>query len=89
MESRNLNPFVASERILNVLGLANIYNVRPSTLLYIKDEYTAFCFDEACGYIYAKMQNKETPIFKKDNDKEDNEKNHYSSFSELVKHTIK
>jgi hypothetical protein len=35
------------------------------------------------------MQNKETPIFKKDNEKEDNEKNHYSSFSELVKHTIK
>lgn len=69
-----------------MLGLANIYNVRPSTLLYIKDEYTAFCFDEACGYIYAKMQNKETPIFKKE---QDNEKKHYSSFSELVKHTIK
>jgi hypothetical protein len=73
-----------------VLGLANIYNVRPSTLLYIEDEYTAFCFDEACGFIYAKMQNKEEPNFKSDEEEGEKEgKKHYSSFSELAKHIRK
>ena len=70
-----------------MLGLANIYNVRPSTLLYIEDEYTAFCFDEACGYIYAKLQNKEEPKF--ESDEESESRNHYSSFSELAKHLPK
>ena len=28
----------------------------------IDDEYTAFCFDEACAFIVSKLQNKEEPI---------------------------
>lgn len=65
-----------------MLGLAQMYNVRPSTLLFISDEYTAFCFDEACGYIQAKILNKEEPEFKR---KESETGMHYSSFSELAK----
>jgi len=74
---------VASSRIINVLGLARMYHARPSTFLCIEDEYTAFCFDEACGYIQLKLDNKEEPIFR--NPKGEIEgKEHYSSFSELA-----
>lgn len=27
-----------------------MWSVRPSELLFIKDEYTAYCFDQACGH---------------------------------------
>jgi ATP sulfurylase len=50
---------------LNVLGLANVYKVRPSTLLDIVDPYTAYCFDEACAYITGKLEQGEEPRFKK------------------------
>lgn len=46
---------------MDVLGLSKIYKVRPSTLFGILDPYTAYCLDEACGYIYAKMNNQEDP----------------------------
>jgi hypothetical protein len=35
----------------------------PSEVLRIKDEYTSFCFDEACMYIIEKLENKEEPRF--------------------------
>lgn len=49
---------------MNVLGLANVYKVRPSTLLDITDSYTAYCFDEACAYIVGKLENNEQPQFR-------------------------
>lgn len=63
-----------------MLGLAKIYNVRPSTLLFIEDEYTAFCFDEACGIIFSRMQNKEEPVF----EVQEEDRKHYSSFSDYA-----
>jgi hypothetical protein len=48
-----------------VLGLANVYKVRPSTLLDITDSYTAYCFDEACAYITGQLEKGEEPQFKK------------------------
>jgi len=27
-----------------------MWSVRPSTLLAIQDDYTAYCFDQACGH---------------------------------------
>lgn len=47
-----------------MLGLANIYKCRPSTLLDISDPYTSFCFDEACAYIIQKLEDGEEPILK-------------------------
>lgn len=41
-------------------------------IIHIKDEYTQFCFDEACAYIISKVQKGETPMFRR----------HYSSFTE-------
>lgn len=48
---------------MSVLGLANTYKCRPSTLLDIYDPYTAFCFDEACAYIIQKIEKGEEPGF--------------------------
>lgn len=50
---------------MNVLGLANVYKCRPSTLLDIADPYTAYCFDEACAYITMQMEDGNEPTFKK------------------------
>ena len=43
--------------------MAETYRVRPSVLLNIPDEYTSYCFDEACAYILGRLRNKEKPIF--------------------------
>lgn len=68
-----MSPFVSSPRILSLLGVAQRYKVRPSSLLGDVDDYTAFCFDEACAYIMAEMDNGEEPVFHRQ----------YSSFTEL------
>lgn len=59
------NPFVASKAILSTLGMANIYQCRPSVLLGLREEYEAYCFDEACAYIKMRMQEGAEPVFKK------------------------
>lgn len=46
-----------------MLGLANVYKCRPSTLFGITDVYTAYCFDEACAFIVTKIENGEEPQF--------------------------
>ena len=70
-----MSPFVKSKEILNVLGLANVYKVRPSTFFDIEDDYTAYCFDEVCAYIVDRIEKGEEPQFK--NIKQ------YKSFREL------
>lgn len=50
---------------MNVLGLSNVYKVRPSTLLDITDPYTAYCFDEACAYMVGEMEQGNEPQFRK------------------------
>lgn len=37
------------------------YGCLPSVILGIEDSYTAFCFDEACCEILARLQNDEKP----------------------------
>lgn len=55
--------------------MANVYKVLPSTLIYIEDEYTAYCFNEACAYIIGKLESGEEPTFSKK----------YRSFKDLYK----
>lgn len=57
-----------------------MYHVKPSEVLNISDGYTAFCFDEACAVIMARMQNDEEPIFM-----EDEKPKHYRTFTEMMK----
>lgn len=58
-----------------VIGAASLWNCRPSELMCINDGYTAFCLDEACAYIKARMMDGEEPKFKKQ----------YKSFSDIYK----
>lgn len=37
-------------------------HTRPSELIEIDDEYTAFCFDEVCAYIISRMRDGEEPV---------------------------
>lgn len=45
--------------------MAQRYNCKPSEILSISEEYDAYCFNEACAYISAKMDEGEQPIFKR------------------------
>ena len=40
-----------------------MYNCRPSEIMAIDDSYTAYCLDEACALITAKMKSGEEPRF--------------------------
>lgn len=53
--------------------MAQMYKCRPSEILKIEDEYTAYCLDEACAVIQSKLANGETLQIKQQ----------YSSFSKL------
>ena len=59
-----------------MLGLANVYKVRPSTLLDLVDPYTAYCFDEACAYITKPIASGEAAQFKL----------RFKSFKEMYEH---
>lgn len=50
------------ENIVGFIGLAEYYNCRPSAFISA-DEYTKFCFDEACAYIKMQMKDKKRPKF--------------------------
>ncbi len=44
-------------------------------MIRVEDEYTAFCFDEACSYILGRLEAGEEPHFKKE----------YRSFADIYK----
>ena len=50
--------------------MSQLYNKRPSEFIGGLDEYTAFCFDEACSYIISMMRHDNEPKWK-DNIKEE------------------
>ena len=48
-----------------MLNLAKAQNRTPSEVLGIEDEYTAFCFDEACDYIVKRIAKGDEPRYEK------------------------
>ena len=61
--------------------MSKMYNCRPSEVVFIHDDYIAFCFDEACAYIrYMREEEKKEPNFN-----EKKKKKLKSSFSEMYK----
>lgn len=69
-------------RIESVLQIAKKFNRLPSEILHIDDEYTAFCFDEACCQILIHLENGEKPTYierKKEEPKE------YKGFTDFYK----
>lgn len=68
---------------MRVLGVSRYYRERPSRLMAIQDEYTAYCFDEACAVIqYKREVDKVEPRFWGDAPAEIK---HYSTPSEMYK----
>lgn len=53
-----LYPLFKSRKILNIISTAKTFGCRPSELLGINpyDTYTMYCVDEACTYLYNRMQ---------------------------------
>lgn len=58
------------------------YSCRPSDIMAIEDEYTAFCFDEACMLIRLRLENKEKPNYKEIKKEEELE---FHSFKDFYK----
>ena len=44
--------------------MARKYRCRPSEVLGIEDDYTAYCIDEACVYILGCMEEGKRPFFR-------------------------
>lgn len=65
--------------------MSQIYDVRPSAYLDVTDPYTAYCFDEACLFIYSKMKDGEEPVFRTEG-KGEITKPHFNSLSDMYKH---
>lgn len=55
-----------------------MYNRMPSEILRIKDEYTSFCFDEACMFLVDAIKNDKKLKF---------EENHNTSKENIRKRT--
>lgn len=45
------------------------FSCRPSEIMGITDNYTAFCFDEACAFIVKQIRDGKEPIMRVENDK--------------------
>lgn len=58
-----------------LLSMSKLYQVLPSVLLNIDDEYTAYCLNEACAYIRARVDKGEELQFERK----------YTSFADLYK----
>jgi hypothetical protein len=63
--------------------MSKLYNCLPSQLLGIEDDYTAFCFNEACSEIQIRLQNEEKPNYI-ENRKADEPKQ-YNNFKDFYK----
>lgn len=47
--------------------MSKTYQVRPSEIIGIKDdEYTSFCFDEACAFFLSELSENKSPHFNDD-----------------------
>lgn len=69
--------------------MAKQFDCRPSELIEIEDNYTAFCFDEACVLIQSKLEDKQKPHFKKQDEENKKTIEHYNSFADMYKKILK
>lgn len=60
---------------MSVLAMSKRFNQRPSSIIEVEDDYTAFCFDEACTFIMTQLENGKEIVREK----------HYSKLSDLYK----
>ena len=62
--------------------MSKLYSCLPSELIGIEDNYTAFCFNEACAYICSMLLQDEVPMYREEKKEEPK---HYSSFSSFYR----
>lgn len=74
---------MASPGIETVLAMSRQYGCQPSEILFLDDEYTAYCFNEACFFIMMMLMNGKKPHYKKEQRK--HKQRHYKTFSEFYK----
>lgn len=60
-----------------------MYNKMPSEILRIKDEYTSFCFDEACMFLVDAIKNDKKLKFEND-EKKTMDKNDRKTFVQIA-----
>lgn len=72
-----------SPTILNILIMAKRYRQRPSDILGVTDDYAAYCFDEACIFLYNALEEGKELHFKGDGI--DKKPKHYKTVSEFYK----
>lgn len=87
MVLRALPPFLRSRDIVSFLGVVEKFGGRPSEVIgVVDDEYTAYCFDEACLYILNMLNDNKKPMFDDDKEQQKSDiKNNYTCFSDLYK----
>lgn len=51
---------------MRIINQATRFHKLPSEIARIHNEYEAFCFDEACDYIIAQLEDKKTPRWRDD-----------------------
>lgn len=68
-----------------MINQANRYKKLPSEIAKIEDEYTAFCFDEACMYISNEIEKGNTPKWADDVDTLEDSRYKASSLAERLR----
>lgn len=74
-------PFVLTRKIESIISMSKLYNCLPSVLLGIDDDYTAFCFNEACAEIRIRLSQGEKPVYRTNKSKV----KEYRSFKDFYK----
>ena len=57
---------MCSRKVIPILNQSRRFKKLPSEILRIKDEYTSYCFDEACEYILSQLDEEKKPTFLED-----------------------
>ena len=52
--------------MIRVLNQSIRFKKLPSEIARIQDEYTAFCFDEACDYIISQLEQEKKPRWREE-----------------------
>lgn len=71
--------------MLNVLYMAKEYNQRPSNIIGLENDYCAYCFDEACVFLYQALKDGKKLHFKGDKSEKQIKPKHYKSIGEFYK----
>ena len=48
--------FVKSRAIIDVINQSKMFNKTPAEIMFIEDEYLAFCFNQAVAYIRFRIE---------------------------------